>query len=141
MDQLNFHKQKLYALIAAGVALIALLLPWISVSFMGYSSSVNGLRGWGMLSFLGVIGVAALSLMGNRAEDYTPEFRRYAMIAFGAVALGAFLFFIRKNSVGGMMDVAGVRTGIGLWICLLAGLGGLALLYGLIKVENRKSTV
>ena len=140
MEQMNFHKQKLYSLIAAGIALVALILPWISISFLGYSSSVNGFRGWGLLSLLGVVAVGALSFMGNKHEDYTAEYKKYVMFAFGAIALGAILFFIRKNTAGGgVMSSSGIKTGIGLWICLLAGLAGLALSYGLIKLENKKT--
>src|SRR4029079_11192122 len=139
MEQTNFHKQKLYSLIAAGVALIALLLPWISISFLASSQSWNGLRGWGLLSLVGVAGVVGLSFVGNKAEDYTEEYKKYVMIAFGAVAAGAVLFFLRKNSVVGGIDNL-VKTGIGLWLCLIAGLGGLALSYGLIKIENKTTT-
>lgn len=136
MEQMNFHKQKLYSLVIAGVALVALLLPWVSVSFLGASQSWNGIRGWGLLSLLGIGGVAALSFMGNKADDYTAEYKKYVMIAFGAVAAGAVLFFLRKSSVaGGLNDL--VKTGIGLWLCLVAGLAGLALSYGLIKIENK----
>jgi hypothetical protein len=136
MEQMNFHKQKLYALIAAGIAFVALLLPWISLNFLGASQSWNGIRGWGILSLFGVIAVVILSVLGTKTEDYTAEFKKYAMIAFAAIALGALLFFIRKNSVTGSGGIFGddlIKTGIGLWICLIAGLGGLALVYGLIK--------
>lgn len=139
MEQMNFHKQKLYSLIAAGVALVAMLLPWISVSFLGASQSWNGFRGWGLLSLIGIIGVAGLSFMGNKAETYTAEFKNYVMIAFAAIAVGALLFFLRKNSVvGGIDDL--VSTGIGLWICLIAGLAGLAFNYGLIKIADKPSS-
>ncbi|HEY0066106.1 MAG TPA: hypothetical protein VGB46_02045 [Flavisolibacter sp.] len=137
MEQTIFHKQKLYALIAAGVALVALLLPWIS--FMGYSW--NGMRGWGLLSLAGIIGVAALTLMGNKTLDYTADYRKYVMISFGAIALGAILFWVRKNSIagGGVPEIFEVKlsTGIGLWLCLVAGLGGLALAFGLIKLDKK----
>jgi hypothetical protein len=139
MEQMNFHKQKLYSLIAAGIALVALLLPWVSISFLGASQSWNGLRGWGLLSLVGVVGVGALSFMGNKAEDYTAEYKKYMMIAFGAIVGGAVLFFIRKNSVVGGIDNL-VKTGIGLWLCLVAGLAGLALNYGLIKIESKSET-
>jgi hypothetical protein len=157
MEQTAFHKQKLYALIAAGIALVALLLPWLSISagfgegMRGFGgggikgSSGNGLRSWGLLSLAGIIGVAALTFMGNRALDYTAEYRKYLMIAFGAIALGALLFWIRKDSyvglgrLGGFGDILDIKvgTGIGLWLCLAAGLGGLALAFGLIRVENK----
>jgi hypothetical protein len=136
MEQMNFHKQKLYALIAAGIAFVALLLPWISVYQI---QSFNGIRGWGILSLLGVIAVVGLTLMEkDKTALYTAENKKYAMIAFGAIALGALLFFLRKNAVvGGAMFNDLVKTGIGLWICLAAGLAGVALLYGLIKIEDK----
>ena len=135
---MNFHKQKLYALIIAGIALIALLLPWLSVNLLGASRSWNGIRGWGILSLLGVLAVAFLSLTGNRQDDYSAEYRKYVMFAFGAIALGAFLFWLRKTSVSGGMPDELLKTGIGLWICLVAGLAGLGLMNGLIKIETNK---
>ena len=139
MEQMNFHKQKLYSLIAAGVALVSLLLPWVSIDFLGASQSWNGLRNWGILSLIGVAGVIALTLTGKKEEDYSVEYKKYIMIAFGAVAAGAILFFLRKNSVAGGFDNL-VKTGIGLWLCLIAGLAGLALSYGLIKIESKSGT-
>jgi hypothetical protein len=139
MEQMNFHKQKLYSLIAAGAALVALLLPWISIDFLGASQSWNGLRKWGILSLVGVAGVVALSFTGNKSEDYSAEYKKYVMICFGAVAAGALLFLLRKNSfTGGIGDLT--KTGFGLWLCLLAGLAGLALNYGLIKIESKPGT-
>lgn len=145
MEQMNLHKQKLYSLIAAGVALFALLLPWVSISVFGGSQSWNGFRSWGYLCFLGIIGVAVLSLTGNRTEKYTEEYKRYVFIAFAAIAAGAILFFLRKGSIvtgfenGAILNDI-VKTGIGLWICLLAGLAGVALNYGLIKIEDKPNT-
>jgi hypothetical protein len=137
MEQMNFHKQKLYALISAAVALVGLLLPWLSF-FMG---SVNGMRGWGVLSLLGVIAIVLLTIMGNKPEDYTAEFKKYVMISFGAIALGALLFLLRKSSFsGGMYGSDFIKTGIGLWITLLAGLAGFALIYGLINIQGKPGT-
>ena len=139
MEQMNFHKQKLYSLIAAGAALVALLLPWISIDFLGASQSWNGLRRWGILSLVGVAGLVALTFSGNKSEDYSAEYKKYVMICFGAITAGALLFLLRKNSfTGGVSDLA--STGIGLWLCLLAGLAGLALNYGLIKIESKTGT-
>lgn len=145
MEQMNFHKQKLYSLIVAGVALIALLLPWVSINVFGASQSLNGFRSWGYLSFLGVIGVVFLSFNGNKAEKYTEEYKRYVLIAFAAIAVGTILFFLRKDAIVTGFDNAGnlndiVKAGIGLWICLLAGLAGIALNYGLIKIEDKPVT-
>lgn len=136
MEQMNFHKQKLYSLIVAGITLVSLMLPWISINFLGATQSWNGFRGWGWLSVAGVAGVVILSFIGNKTEDYTAEYKRYVMIAFAAIAFGAILFMIRKNSVGGGIYSEVLKTGFGLWICLIAGLAGLALNYGLIKCNS-----
>ena len=140
MDQMNFHKLKLYALIIAGVAFVALLLPWISVSFLGASKSWNGLRGWGLLSLVGVIAVAVITLMGNKPDNYTAENKKFVMAAFGAIAVGALLFFLRKGSAAGSDSMFNdmVKTGMGLWLCLIAGAAGLALLNGMLKIETKK---
>ena len=51
MENLGFHKSKLYSLILAGVGLISMLLPWISLGGFG---SKNGFGGWGLLVLVGV---------------------------------------------------------------------------------------
>ena len=141
MEKTNFHKQKLYALIIAGAALIALMLPWISVSVLGMSQSSNGFRGWGILSLIGIAGVAIFTLLENKAEAYSEAYKKYTGYSFMAIGLGALLFLIRKNqAMGEMEEMAGfvsVNTGFGLWLCLAAGIAGIALMFGLIKVEAR----
>jgi hypothetical protein len=140
MDQMNFHKQKLFALIVAAIALISLLLPWVSVNFLMASESWNGFRSWGILSFFGILAVVGLTFYGNRKDQYTPDFRKYVLVGFAAVTAGAILFLLRINSGGsdGIFNDM-VRAGAGLWICLIAGLAGIAIVYGLIKISNRNT--
>ena len=62
MEQMKFHKQKLYSLILAGVAIISMLLPWFSVKAsggFGFGVSKNGFGSWGLLALIGA-GVTAL---------------------------------------------------------------------------------
>lgn len=130
MEKMNFHKQKLYCLIFAGVALIALFLPWISVSFgfMG-GLTVNGFHNWGILSFLGVLGVAAASLLGNTALPFDDTFRKVALGSFGAIILGAFIYFF--NSGAGFSN-----TGFGIWLTVIAGALGLVWVLGKINLPD-----
>lgn len=138
MEQMNFHKQKLYSLIIAGVALISLILPWISFSFGGFGGgSANGFRSWGILSFLGVVGVAIASFLGDKSKVFDETFRKVALISFGAIGLGALIFFLRISSVGGGFGSA-VGAGFGLWLCLIAGVVGVVWVLGLIKLPDIK---
>jgi len=136
MEQMNFHKQKLYSLIVAVVAFISLILPWITISYGFGSGSVNGFRSWGILSLLGIAGIAVACFMGDKTKPFDDNSKKIAMASFGAVALGALVFFLRLNSYG--VGFGGVSAGFGLWICLLAGLVGIAWVAGLIKLENKK---
>jgi hypothetical protein len=134
MEQLNFHKQKLYSLIIAGVALIALILPWISLGLFG---SVNGFHSWGWLSFLGVAGIAVLCFMGDKTKEFDQTFKKAALGCFGAIGAGALIFFLRLSSYGGGFGGVG-GSGFGLWLCLIAGVLGFLWISGLIKLPDIK---
>jgi hypothetical protein len=128
-------KQKLYSLIVAGVGLISVFLPWLTISYRGFGGgSVNGLHSWGLVSVIGIGVVAAACFMADRTKDFDVNTKKIAMGGFGAMALGALLFFLRLSSIGGGFGSA-VHAGIGLWICLAAGLAGLAWVMGFIKMK------
>lgn len=138
MEQMNFHKQKLYSLIIGGVALISLILPWITFSFGGFGGgSVNGFRSWGILSLLGVLGVVAASFLGDKSKDFDEMTKKIALFSFGAIALGALIFFLRISSFGGGFGSVG-GAGLGLWLCLIAGVLGVVLVLGLVKLPDTK---
>ncbi len=133
MEQMNFHKQKLISLIVAGVALISLFLPWQTVSLGIFGGvSVNGIRGWGLLALAGVIGVAAAAWMGNKALPFDDSSKKIALASFGAIAVGALLTLVTKSEF--------TKAGIGLWVALVAGLAGLALLLGFVKIPEKGTT-
>lgn len=144
MQQINLHQQKLIAIIIAVVGLIALILPWQSVSIdlggfgMGGTrgNSVNGFRGWGILSLLGILTVVVASVLGDKTKPYDAMFKNIAMGGFGAIVVGAIIYFIRIQQVGGG-GYAGVKStaGFGLWISIVVGLAGLAWVAGLIKLN------
>ena len=134
---MNFHKQKLYSLIVAGLALLSMILPWVTYNMgMFGSGSANGFRSWGLLSLLGIIGVVAVCFIGDKTKELEEMYKKVALGSFGAIAAGAFIFFLRLTSTSG--GLGGVGSGFGLWICLLAGLAGLGWLFGLIKLPDNK---
>jgi len=142
MENLNLHKQRLFSLIIAGVALISLLLPWFSVKAVGgfgIGASKNGLNSWGLIALLGIVAVAIASFMGDKTKPYDAMYKKVALGGFGAIAGGALIYLIRVLTVGNSYVKA--SPGFGLIIGLLAGLAGLGFLLGMIKVpENKKPT-
>ena len=136
MEQLNFHKQKLYSLIVAGIAFISMLLPWLTTR--GFGGSLNGFRGLGILSLLGVVAVVAITFMGDKSKEYDANSKKIAMGGFGAIAAGALIFLLTKNSSYGSIFGSIFKPGLGLWLCLLAGLAGIGWLLGLIKLPDNK---
>lgn len=149
MENLNLHKQKLYALIIAGVALIALFLPWASVSIRGYGGgggSTNGLKGWGLLALAGVAAVAVASLMEDKTKEYMGNMKMVAMGGFGLMILAGVITFIRLSSAkgkGGELDFGGmvkVSAGLGLFLCIIAGVLGLLWVMGIVKMPQKPSS-
>jgi hypothetical protein len=145
--QMNLHQQKLYALIVAGVALIGMILPWVVVDFGGFggfggrSSSSNGFGGWGLLTLLGIVGVVIASLMNDKMQTYDQTMKTVALCSFGAILLGAFIVFMQLtgNQGGGLLG-GGIKSGIGLWICMIAGVAGLLWVAGIIKFPPKTPT-
>jgi len=138
MEQLKFHKQNLYSLILAGVALISMLLPWFSVKVsggFGIGASKNGFGSWGLLALVGIGVVIASCFMGDKTKQYDDMGRKLALGGFGAIAGGAVIYLIRILTAGGEMFGGYVKLspGIGLFLGLAAGAIGLLLLLGMIK--------
>jgi len=139
MENLGFHKQKLYSLILAGLALISLLLPWITVSAGGFGgASKNGFGGWGLLALIGVGVVAAACFMGDKSKTFDEMGKKLALGGFGAIAGGGLIYLIRILTYGGGKYGGIVKTspGFGLFIGLAAGVIGLLLLLGMVKVPK-----
>lgn len=138
MENLGLHKSKLYSLILAGLALVSLLLPWVSVSAGGFSQSKNGFGSWGLLALIGVGVAVASCFMGDRSKPYDDMGKKLALGGFGAIAGGAVIYLIRVLTVGGGQygGFVKVSPGFGLFIGLAAGAVGLLLLLGMVKVPK-----
>lgn len=137
---INLHQQKLFALIGAGVGLLGMILPWsvVNMGFGGFgtSQSSNGFGGWGLLSLLGVVGVIVASLIGDKMKPFDANFKLVAIGSFGAILLGAFIVFMQISGNRGF----GLKTGIGLWICIIAGVLGILWCAGIIKLPPKNPT-
>jgi hypothetical protein len=139
---INLHQQKIGALIGAALGLLGMILPWSVVNLGGFggfgggSQSSNGFGGWGILSLIGVVGVIIASLIGDKTKVFDPNFKLVAMGSFGAILLGAFIVFMQISGNRGF----GLKTGIGLWICIIAGVLGILWCAGIIKMPPKTTT-
>lgn len=120
------HKQKLGILIAGGVGLLGLLMPWWSVAlpFFGKISQngfQSGFVGWG--SFLAI--AAAAGILFKDPDRLKPIDNMTQKVVMGAGAgvvlltiLAMILLSVGDNSVGSL--------GFGLFMTCLGGIGILA---------------
>lgn len=133
---------------AMGLAVIAVFLPWASVSVSinmpglmseSHSDSASGFRViWGWLTLLTALAGAGLSLIGP--AKILREKTRWVMLGIGgAIVLWSLINFIAVHSHGGpsSTDLAGmggamkfsISGGLGTWLALLAGLAAAAAAY------------
>jgi len=125
MEQLNLHKQKLYALIIAAVGLISVFLPWYKLSFGGYFGgvggySVNGMHGIGIVTFLGFIAAGAVTFaMGDKTKAFDGQPKMIVAACFGGAGLFALIQFLSQTHF----------TSFGLYLSILAGIAGVVLVY------------
>ena len=136
MENLNLHKQKLYALIIAGVGLIAMFLPWWKISFGGYggfaggmSTTINGLHELGFISLLGFIGAGAVTFaMGDKTKPYEGQPKMIAAACFAGAALIALIQFLRQTKF----------ASFGIFLAIAAGVVGALWVWGIIKLPENK---
>lgn len=120
MDFKTLHKQRLYVMAAALLGVIAMILPWVKVPFLG---SVNGLRGNGIIVFLGFIAAGVLAFMGDQKLPL-PKSAWLGVLGAGALCALFWLINLLRIPSGGMKFIA-----IGFWICIIAAIGVIGAAY------------
>jgi peptidoglycan/LPS O-acetylase OafA/YrhL len=117
---MNFEtmsKQRKFVLIAAGIGVISMFLPWVSA----YSSSVNGMHGSGILVFLCFAACVAFALMGNQTRTMDKNYWMITLIAAGLATL-----IIVWNLIDAMNKGYGSYLSFGVYLAALAAIGTLA---------------
>jgi peptidoglycan/LPS O-acetylase OafA/YrhL len=125
MNFQTMSKQRKFVLISAAVGFISMFLPWISVSVLGFSQSVNGMHDKGILVFICFIICGGLAYLGDQTRNLDKNMWGVTLLA-GAVALLFIIWFYSQASGNGM----GVSfIGFGVYIAALASIGILASAY------------
>lgn len=122
---MNFEtmsKQRKMILIAAAVGVIAMFLPWWSIS-MGIfgGGSVNGMHNEGIVVFLCFAGAGVLSLLGNQSKNLDSTNWMLTLVAGAIAALITILTFLNTPPLG--------DRGFGLYIALIAAVAVIAFAY------------
>lgn len=132
MNFFLMSKQRKLLLIAAILGIIAVFLPWITVSASAFGVAIsqqnkNGFHGMGIVVFLAFSGAAIATLVGDQRQPLEKTSWIAAMGA-GVIAL-LFTIIVLASSTGDMsggMGLVKAGIGIGIWVALAASLGILA---------------
>ena len=127
MNFQTMNKQRKFVLIAAAVGIISCFLPWISISVLGYSDSVNGLHSWGLLAFIAFIGAGVAAFLGDQTKTMAQTYWFVALACGALSVIGVLIFFIRISSVTG--GFGGASYGFGIFIAAAAAIGVLGAAY------------
>jgi len=122
MNFQTMNTQRKFMIIAAGVGLIAMFLPWIKISMFGFGSSINGFHDTGILVFLCFAACGVIAFLGDQETALSKTMWMASLIAGGLAALLMVIFFLRA------LDAISYIS-YGFYLALLAALGLLFAVY------------
>jgi len=126
----KLQRQELYLIIASGVAILSVFLPWVKLAVFDISQrlfGINTLGGW--LVILTNAAVIAFLLFPEAFKAAEPH-RKLIIAAVGGFTcfIGIIYRFVRLGAVASMVDDL-VSFGFGLYLMMFAGLATLLLLF------------
>lgn len=125
MNFQTMNKQRKFVLISAAVGFISMFLPWVSISMLGYSQSVNGMHDKGILVFICFVVSGVIAYLGDQTKNLDKTMWSVTLLA-GAIALLVIIWFYSQISSSFM---GSSMTGFGIYISALAAIGILASAY------------
>lgn len=125
MNFQTMSKQRKFVLISAIVGFLSMFLPWVSISILGYTQSVNGMHDKGILVFICFIASGLVASMGNQTKNLDQTMWTVTLLA-GVIALLFTVWFYSQAS-GSVMGNSFI--GFGVYIAAIAALGILASTY------------
>ena len=134
------HKQRLAIVVCALIGIIAVFLPWVSISMFGESMSLNLLNeAWeGFAAVAGFISIALFAVAAVVAvlkEKSGPILSPNHLAAAGCGLLAVVVGLVAMLSQEGAMSFAGM----GFYLSMLAGVG-IAVITFVLKGDAKKPT-
>lgn len=125
MNFQTMSKQRKFVLISAIVGFISMFLPWVSISILGYTQSVNGMHDKGILVFICFVASGLIAYIGDQTKNLDKTMWTVTLLA-GVIAL---LFTIWFYSQASDSVMGSSFIGFGVYIAAIAALGILASTY------------
>jgi hypothetical protein len=120
MNFQTMSKQRKFVLILSAIGVISMFLPWVRVSVFGFSQSVNGIHGVGIVVFLCFVVAAITAYIGDQTKNLDKSTWLIVLVC-GALATIIVLWNIIDASSG----IMGSFLGFGIY---LSGLAAIAVL-------------
>ncbi len=124
MNFQTMSKQRKFILIAAGIGIIAMFLPWIRISIFGMSNSVNGMHDKGILVFICFVAAGIMAYIGDQTKNLGKT-NWFITLICGALATLMMIWFYSDAS--GTM--ASSLLSFGFYLAALASIGILVSAY------------
>ncbi len=97
MNFQTMSKQRKFILIAAGIGVLSMFLPWIKISIFGISNSVNGMRDKGLLVFACFVVAGIIAYMGDQTKNLNRT-NWFIVLISGAIASLLMIWFYSDAS-------------------------------------------
>jgi peptidoglycan/LPS O-acetylase OafA/YrhL len=118
-------KQRKFVLISSAVGFVSMFLPWVSISILGYTQSVNGMHDKGILVFICFIAGGLIAYMGDQTKNLDKTMWSATLVA-GAIAL-LFTIWFYAQATSSIMGSSFI--GFGVYIAAVASVGILSSAY------------
>lgn len=132
----TYHPIRIWVSVIATVGSTSMLLPWTKLQQQGFGwvaeNSQNGFANWGFISMAGIFGIIAATLMGDKLKPFDANGKLIVLASFAAIALGAIITLTQTgtNPQTGVVS----KPGIGPWFAIAAGIAGILVAAGIIKI-------
>ena len=138
----TYHPLRIWVSVFGTLASTSMLLPWTKLQQQGFGwvaeNSQNGFAGWGFLAMAGVFGIIAASLMGDKLKPFDANGKLLVIGSFAAIIISA-IITLTKSGTDPRTGVS-ASPGIGPWIAVVAGVGGILLITEIIKLPVKPAS-
>jgi uncharacterized protein YacL len=125
MNFQTISKQRKFVLISAAVGFISMFLPWVSISLLGYSQSVNGMHDKGIIVFICFVATGLIAWLGDQTKNLDKTMWTVTLVAAAVGLLLTIWFYSQATS----SIMGSSLVGFGVYLAGIACIGILVSAY------------